>query len=83
MKIFLDSSDVNEINKALETGLIDGVTTNPTLMLRAGRDPDEVLEEISDMFPWTASISAEVSGDTEQEMPVSYTHLTLPTIYSV
>jgi transaldolase len=68
MKIFLDSSDVNEINKALETGLIDGVTTNPTLMLRAGRDPDEVLEEISDMFPWTASISAEVSGDTEQEM---------------
>jgi transaldolase len=58
MKIFLDSSDANEIERAVETGLIDGVTTNPTLMLRAGRDPEEVLEEISDMFPWTSSISA-------------------------
>ena len=90
MKIFLDSSDAIEIERAVETGLIDGVTTNPTLMLKAGRDPEEVLEEISDMFPWTSSISAEVSGATANEMltmadayiqinPVSYTHLTLPT----
>ena len=70
MKIFLDSSDANEIERAVETGLIDGVTTNPTLMLRAGRDPEEVLEEISDMFPWTSSISAEVSGSTAEEMLV-------------
>ena len=41
MKIFLDSSDVTEIEKAYETGLIDGVTTNPTLMKAAGRDPKE------------------------------------------
>ena len=68
MKIFLDSSDVAEIAKAVDTGLIDGVTTNPTLMLQAGRDPAEVLAEITDMFSWDASVSAEVSGETWEDM---------------
>ena len=36
MKIFLDTADIDEIRAANETGLIDGVTTNPTLILRAG-----------------------------------------------
>ena len=36
MKIFLDTADVSEIKKAYSTGLIDGVTTNPTLILRSG-----------------------------------------------
>ena len=68
MKIFLDSSDVDEIREAVDTGLIDGVTTNPTLMLRSGRDPMDVLAEITELFPWTASVSAEVSGETWEEM---------------
>lgn len=68
MKIFLDSSDVAEIAKAVDTGLIDGVTTNPTLMLQAGRNPAEVLAEITDMFSWDASVSAEVSGETWEDM---------------
>ena len=68
MRIFLDSSDVFEIGEALDTGLIDVVTTNPTLMLKSGRDPVDVLTEISNMFPWTSSISAEVSGDTMDDM---------------
>lgn len=68
MKIFLDSSDVNEIQKAFETGLIDGVTTNPTLMKAAGRDPKEILTEITDMFPWDSSVSAEVVADTADDM---------------
>ena len=68
MKIFLDSSDVNEIQKAFETGLIDGVTTNPTLMKAAGRDPKEILTEITDMFPWDSSVSAEVVADTAEDM---------------
>lgn len=68
MRIFLDSSDVFEIDEALDTGLIDGVTTNPTLMLKSGRNPVDVLTKISDMFPWTSSISAEVSGDTMTDM---------------
>ena len=68
MKIFLDSSNVAEITKAVDTGLIDGVTTNPSLMLKAGEDPTEVLKQICDLFSWDASVSAEVSGDTSEEM---------------
>ena len=68
MRIFLDTSDVDVIRKHCETGLIDGVTTNPTLMMQAGRDPIEVIKEISSLFPEHASISAEVVGDTEEEM---------------
>jgi len=68
MRIFLDSSDVTEISRAVETGLIDGVTTNPTLMLQSGRDPRVVLSEISELFSWNASISAEVVGETADEM---------------
>tara|TARA_B100001079_G_scaffold177336_1_gene152311 strand:- start:275 stop:925 length:651 start_codon:yes stop_codon:yes gene_type:complete len=68
MKIFLDTSDVGIIRQHCETGLIDGVTTNPTLMMKAGRNPVEVIKEISSLFPENASISAEVVGDTAEEM---------------
>ena len=68
MKLFLDCSDPELIAHAYETGLIDGVTTNPSLMLKAGKDPKEVIKEISEIFPWNASISAEVVGDTAEEM---------------
>ena len=68
MKLFLDCSDPELIAHAFETGLIDGVTTNPSLMLKAGKNPKEVIKEISSIFPWNASISAEVVGDTAEEM---------------
>jgi transaldolase len=68
MKIFLDCSDPELIATAYETGLIDGVTTNPSLMLRAGEDPKHVIKEISSIFPWQASVSAEVVGETADEM---------------
>lgn len=70
MKIFLDTSDVEEIEKRYYTGLIDGITTNPTLMLKEGRDPVEVITEINHIFrdDDRASISAEVSGDTAEEL---------------
>ena len=70
MKIFLDTSDVKEIKKRYYTGLIDGITTNPTLMLKEGRDPVEVITEINHIFRDDdhASISAEVSGDTADEL---------------
>ena len=68
MKIFLDTSDIDIIRQHCETGLIDGVTTNPTLMMKAGRNPVEVIKEISSLFPEDASISAEVVGDTTEEM---------------
>ncbi len=68
MKIFLDCSDVDLIRQAYSTGLIDGVTTNPSLMLKNGHNPLEVLKEISDIFPFHSSISAEVTGETVEDM---------------
>ena len=68
MKIFLDISDVNIIRKYCETGLIDGVTTNPTLMKQVGRNPVEVISEISSLFNSDASISAEVVADSAKDM---------------
>ena len=68
MKIFLDTADVNMIRPAYETGLINGVTTNPTLIKRSGRDPIEVIKEMSVEFPNLQSISAEVVADTAEEM---------------
>jgi transaldolase len=68
MKIFLDTADVSMISPAYETGLLDGVTTNPTLILRSGRQLHEVIDEISNIFPDLQSISAEVVADTAEEM---------------
>ena len=68
MKIFLDTAEVDEIAKAHETGLLNGVTTNPTLIKKSGRDPVEVIKEISNSFSRLESISAEVVADTAEEM---------------
>jgi transaldolase len=56
------------ISPAYETGLLDGVTTNPTLILKSGRQLQEVISEISTIFPELGSISAEVVADTAEEM---------------
>ena len=64
MKIFLDTADTDLIRKYYGTGLIDGVTTNPTLIRRSGRDPEEVYEEIQDIG--LHDISMEVVGDSNQ-----------------
>ena len=68
MKIFLDTSDVDIIRKHCETGLIDGVTTNPTLMMQAGKNPVKVISDISSLFESDASISDEVVADSAEEM---------------
>ena len=68
MKIFLDTADVDMIRPAYQTGLVNGVTTNPTLIKRSGRDPIEVIKEMSVDFPNLQSISAEVVADTAEEM---------------
>jgi len=68
MKIFLDTADVNLIQEAYSTGLINGVTTNPTIIKRSGRNFIEVIHEISKKFPLLESISAEVVADTAEEM---------------
>jgi len=58
MKIFIDSADINEIRELAGSGLVDGVTTNPSLAAKAGRDYVEALEEIAALVP--GSVSAEV-----------------------
>lgn len=58
MKIFLDTADVAEIREYAATGLVDGVTTNPSLAAKAGRDYIDLLQEICSFLP--GSISAEV-----------------------
>ena len=58
MKFFIDTADVNEIRAAKELGLVDGVTTNPSLVAKSGRDFHEVLQEIIALVD--GPISAEV-----------------------
>ena len=64
MKIFLDTADTELINKYHRTGLIDGVTTNPSLILKSGREPEIVYQEIKDIG--IPDISMEVVGDEGQ-----------------
>ena len=65
MKIFLDTADTEVINEYFKTGLVDGVTTNPTLIMKSGRNPEDVYQEIKDIG--VRDISMEVVG-TEGEM---------------
>ena len=64
MRIFLDTADTELIRKYFATGLIDGVTTNPTLIRKSGRDPEEVYQEIQDIG--LKDISMEVVGDSNE-----------------
>ena len=68
MKIFLDTAEVSQIVDGYKTGLVDGVTTNPTLILRSGRQQSDVIEEIYQACPNLESISAEVVAETADEM---------------
>ena len=68
MKIFLDTAEVSQIVDGYKTGLVDGVTTNPTLILRSGRQQSDVIEEIYQACPTLESISAEVVAETADEM---------------
>ena len=68
MKIFLDTADTEMIAQAYDTGLLDGVTTNPTLILRSGRTLPDVAQELMNVFPDLQSVSTEVVADTAEEM---------------
>ncbi|BCA80938.1 fructose-6-phosphate aldolase [Desulfuromonas sp. AOP6] len=58
MKFFIDTADVNEIRQAHDLGLVDGVTTNPSLIAKSGRNFQEVITEIAAIVD--GPISAEV-----------------------
>ena len=63
MKFFIDTADVNEIREANEMGIICGVTTNPSLIAKSGRDFNEVIKEITEIVD--GPISGEVKATTQ------------------
>ena len=69
MKFFLDTADLAEIKRAADAGLIDGITTNPSLLSKAAgadNDPRDILKEICRVVP--GDISAEVVATSADEM---------------
>ncbi len=60
MKFFVDTADTTEIKELADTGLLDGVTTNPSLILKAGKPMREVIAEICDIIE--GPVSAEVTA---------------------
>ena len=66
MKLFLDTADVKSVKARLSTGLISGITTNPTLIFKSGRHPQTVYQELIDLG--IDDISMEVVGDSEEEL---------------
>jgi len=61
MKLFLDTADTDAIKENFSTNLIDGITTNPTLIRKSGRDPEDVYQELIELG--VPDISMEVVGD--------------------
>ena len=71
MKIFIDTANIEEIKRANNMGVVAGVTTNPSLIAREGRDFKQVVKEITDIVD--GPISAEViSLDVEGMLKEAY-----------
>ncbi len=68
MKFFVDTADVDEIRDLTATGLLDGVTTNPSLVAKTGRDFFEILAEICELV--SGPVSAEVTATETDDMLV-------------
>lgn len=60
MKFFVDTAEIKDIKELYDTGLLDGVTTNPSLIAKSGRDFKEVVKEICGIVP--GPVSAEVAS---------------------
>ncbi len=66
MKFFIDTANVDEIKELIPTGMVDGVTTNPSLIAKSGRDIKEVIAEICKIVP--GPVSAEVTAEDYETM---------------
>ena len=71
MKIFLDSADTKVLHDGYLTGLIDGITTNPTLIRKSGRDPEAVYQELKDIGYSDISMEGAGEGDDMYEQGTS------------
>ncbi len=69
MKFFIDTADINEIKMGLEMGMVDGVTTNPSLVAKTGKPFETVIKEILELVPGPVSLEVtalEAEGMLEQ-----------------
>jgi transaldolase len=66
VKIFIDTANLNEIKKAKALGLVDGVTTNPTLLAKEGEETEALIRKISGEVK--GPVNVEVTGTTSEEM---------------
>ena len=66
VKIFLDTANLNEIRKAKGPGLVDGVTTNPTLLAKEGERKETLIRKIWEVV--RGPVNVEVTGTTHEEM---------------
>jgi len=66
MKFFADTAEVKDIRELHELGLLDGITTNPSLIAKSGRNIKEVIKEICEIVP--GPVSAEVAGTAYDQM---------------
>src|SRR5690554_2789807 len=73
MKFFVDTAEIKDIKELHETGLLDGVTTNPSLIAKSGRDFKEVIKEICGLVP--GPVSAEVASLEYEGMVAEGEHL--------
>jgi transaldolase len=77
MKIFLDTANINEIKEAVSLGVLDGVTTNPSLIAKEGRDFRQVLEEICAAVNGPVSaevVSTDFDGMVKEGQELSRVH---------
>lgn len=74
MKFFIDTANIDEIKKANDLGLLDGVTTNPSLVAKVGRDFRELIKEICDLVDGPVSaevVSTDTSGMLQEARDLS------------
>ncbi|MFN3476133.1 MAG: fructose-6-phosphate aldolase [Candidatus Methylomirabilales bacterium] len=77
MKIFLDTANVKEIKEAVELGVLDGVTTNPSLIAKEGRDFVELVQEICGLVPGPVNVevvATEADGMLEEARGLAKLH---------
>ncbi|GBC60177.1 fructose-6-phosphate aldolase [Desulfonema ishimotonii] len=77
MKFFIDTANIDEIREALSMGMVDGVTTNPSLVAREGRDFEEIIRDICEIVDGPISaevISVEAEGMVEEARRLAAIH---------
>lgn len=77
MKIFIDTANLDEIRDVNDWGILDGVTTNPSLIAKEGRNFEEVIKEITEIVDGPISaevVSLEAQGMIDEALPLSKIH---------